>query len=639
MAGAETTARQFDQGCAYAPYNDAPESPHIMWTRPITDGGLIGGSYMSAAFYTGMSYEMKLSPPLVINGKYYYNLYPSGQGQGFAVLDLRTGEELWRNEEERITLGQIYQFESPNQHGGQPYLWNFGDTYKMFDGFTGEFILEIENVTAGSARFATYNGTIGDIQTYSLAGGNLTLWSASKCIGRLGEFGTTEGDQWRPWVAGASGPLDWNDGVIWSVPVPEHPGIGSINEFIVHPDVLVVRYYQPNFATGGIYAGLGWFLNVGYDTQTGAELWVHNRTMQGATYFVWQMLDYSYVGQKDANLYTFTARDQLRTYAFDIHTGEQLWVTEPRADAWGEFPSGQIVAYDHVYIAGWDGKVYAHNIADGSTDWVYSTGNAGADTPYGHWPLYSGIVAADDKIIASTGEHSPQTPLWRGEKIHVIDAHTGDKIWSISGWFISHGNLVADGYFVGLNGYDNQLYCFGKGPSETTVSAPKTAIPAGTKVLVEGSVLDLSPANEGTPCVAPESMAAWMEYMHMQQECPAEVTGVPVELTAIRESDGMTFDLGTKWTNGFYGIFDCEWTPEEEGQYTIYATFNGDVSYGSSSAATGIIVGPAPAAGGPIEPEGPAEGFVLGTTELAIIAVVIVAIVAIVAFFALRRRK
>jgi hypothetical protein len=95
MAGAETTARQFDQGCAYAPYNDAPESPHIMWTKPITDGGLIGGSYESAAFYTGMSYEMKLSPPVVINGKYYYNLYPSGQGQGFAVLDLRTGEELW----------------------------------------------------------------------------------------------------------------------------------------------------------------------------------------------------------------------------------------------------------------------------------------------------------------------------------------------------------------------------------------------------------------------------------------------------------------------------------------------------------------------------------------------------------------
>jgi outer membrane protein assembly factor BamB len=638
MPGYEGMFRFFDQGSAYAPNNDGPDSPHIMWTRPMTDGGLIGGTeYGSASFYTGMSYEMKLSTMIVIDGKYYYNRMPTGQGPGYIVLDLRTGEELRRDEENSISIGQIYQYESPNQHGGQSYLWDLGATYKMYDAFTGDFILEIENVTAGTARFGTYNYTIGDLQTYVLGGGNLTLWSASKCIGRLGAYGTTEGDQWRPWVSGASGPLDWKDGILWSVPVPAHPGIASIAEGIVHPDVLVAYYYQPNFATGGVYSGLGWFLNVGYDTKTGAELWVQNRTMQGATYLVWQMLDYSHVGQKDANLYTYTVRDQLKTYGFDINTGAQKWVTDARADAWGEFPSGQIVAYDHVYVAGFDGKVYAYNTADGTTDWVYSTGNAGADTPYGHWPLYSGLVAADDKIFASNGEHSPQTPLWRGEKLHVIDAHTGDPIWSISGWFISHGNIVADGYFVGLNAYDNQLYCFGKGPSETTVTAPKTAIPKGSKVLIEGTVLDLSTANEGTPCVSKDSMSAWMEYLHMQQECPAEVTGVPVSLMAMK-ADGSVVDLGTHWTNGFYGIFDCEWTPTEEGQYTLIATFLGDDSYGSSSAATGILVGPAVAAGGPIEPEPTEAPFI--TTELAIIiAVVVIAVIGVVAFWMLRKRK
>jgi hypothetical protein len=151
----------------------------------------------------------------------------------------------------------------------------------LFDAFNGDLITEIENVTAGSARFATYSFesqyVVGDLQTYALAGGNLTLWSASKCLPRAGDNpGTTDFDQFRPW---RKAKLDWKDGIVWSVPVPEHPGIGSINEFIVHPDVLVVRYYQPNFATGGIYAGLGWALNVGYDTQTGAELWVQNRTM------------------------------------------------------------------------------------------------------------------------------------------------------------------------------------------------------------------------------------------------------------------------------------------------------------------------------------------------------------------------
>ena len=158
--------------------------------------------------------------------------------------------------------------------------------------------------------------------------------------------------------------------------------------------------------------------------------------------------------------------------------------------------------------------------------------------------------------------------------------------------------------------------------------------------MIEGTVLDLSTANEGTPCVSKDSMSAWMEYLHMQQECPAEVTGVPVMLTAMKD-DGTVIDLGTKWTNGFYGIFDCEWTPEEEGQYTIIATFLGDDSYGSSSAATGILVGPAAAAAGPIEPEPtePTEAPFI-TTELAIIiAVVIIAVIGIVAFWVLRKRK
>ena len=612
--------RFFDQGCAYAPNNDGPDSPHIMWTRPITDGGIIGGEeYGSASFYTGMSYEMKLSTMIVINGKYYYNRMPSpGQGPGYIVVDLRTGEELWRNEENSINIGQIYQYESPNQHGGQPYLWNIGATYKMYDAFTGDFILEIENVTAGTARFGTYNYTIGDLQTYSLSGGNLTLWSASKCIGRLGAYGTTEGDQWRPWVAGASGPLDWKDGILWSVPVPAQPGIGQICEGIVHPDVLVVRYYQPNFAIS-IYNGLGWFLNVGYDTETGAELWVQNHTMQGNTYMVWQMLDYSHVGQKDANLYTYTVRDQLKTYAFDIYTGNQLWVSPAREDAWGEFPSGQLVAYDHVYIAAWDGKVYAHSLADGSVDWVYSTGNAGADTPYGHWPLYSGIVAADGKIFASTGEHSPQTPLWRGEKLHVIDAYTGDPIWSISGWFISHGNIVADGYFVGLNAYDNQLYCFGKGPSATTITASSKVIAKGDTVLIEGTITDQSTAQPDTPCVSKDSMSAWMEYLHMQQPIPMDATGVPVKLEAFG-ADGSYIEIGTV-TSDLNG-FRYEWTPTDEGVYTILATFAGDVSYGSSWAGTGLSVGPAP----PAPPEAE-EAPEYTTMDIVILVAVVIAII------------
>jgi len=631
MAAYDTTFRFFDQGSAFGPYSDAPDSPHIMWTRPITDGGIIGGKYSSTAYYTGLSYEMKLSPPLIINGRYYYNLFPADQGLGYAVLDLRTGEELWRNEEVWIDIGQIYDYESPNQHGGQTYLWSLGDTYKMYDAFTGDFILEIENVTGGTARFSD----VGDLLTYTIGGGNITLWKSSKCIPPLGEPGTTEGDQWRPWVAGQSGPLDWKDGIEWSVPIPAHPGLPGIQAAITDPDVIVAYYFQNDFAVS-FYSGLGWFLDVGYSATTGEELWVQNRTMQSATQFIWQMLDYSNTGDKEADIYTYHARDQLRSYGFNINTGEQVWVTDPLESGWAMFPSGQITAYGKYYICTYDGKVHAYNVDDGSFAWEYFGGNAGVDTPYGHFPYYSGILIADDKIFASNGEHSPSTPLWRGYKLHVIDAHTGEGLWNISGWFISHGNIVADGYFVGLNGYDNQLYCFGKGQSATTVTASQKVIAKGDTVLIEGTVTDQSVGQPDTPCVSKESMSAWMEYLHMQQLLPMDATGVPVKLEAFG-SDGSYIDIGTV-TSELTG-FMYEWTPPDEGLYTILATFYGDDSYGSSYAGTGLSVGSAPTPAEPIEPEEPAEAPFI-TTEIAIIAAVAVAvIVGIVAYWALRKRR
>ncbi|MEM2912591.1 MAG: Ig-like domain-containing protein, partial [Candidatus Bathyarchaeia archaeon] len=63
-------------------------------------------------------------------------------------------------------------------------------------------------------------------------------------------------------------------------------------------------------------------------------------------------------------------------------------------------------------------------------------------------------------------------------------------------------------------------------------------------------------------------------------------------------------------TNGFYGTFSHAWTPPEEGTYTIIAVFRGDESYGSSSAATGLLVTAAPP-----EPPTPATAEQAGTLQ------------------------
>jgi hypothetical protein len=143
------------------------------------------------------------------------------------------------------------------------------------------------------------------------------------------------------------------------------------------------------------------------------------------------------------------------------------------------------------------------------------------------------------------------------------------------------------------------MYVFGKGKSQTTITAPDIAVPKGQGIVVKGTVLDLSPAQPNTPCVSKDSMKTWMEYKHLQQPIDGlwhneTVTGVPVVLTAI-SSDGSFVDLGTVTTDGYYGTFSKTWAPDKEGDYKIIAQFAGDDSYGSSSASTTLSVGPAPA--------------------------------------------
>ena len=208
------------------------------------------------------------------------------------------------------------------------------------------------------------------------------------------------------------------------------------------------------------------------------------------------------------------------------------------------------------------------------------------------------------------------------------------------------GAVIADGYIVTLNLYDNQIYCYGKGPSETTVTAPDTGMLLGSNVMIRGTVTDQSAGAAGTPAMSDEDMSVWMEYMYMQQPMPEDAQGVKVKLTAI-DPNGNYQDIGYATTDAA-GNFGKSWVPPVPGDYHITATFEGSASYGSSYDTTYFTVDQAPTAAQPMEPESaateyeptePSEAPVI-TTELAIIvAVAIACIIGIVAFLALRKRK
>jgi outer membrane protein assembly factor BamB len=327
-------------------------------------------------------------------------------------------------------------------------------------------------------------------------------------------------------------------------------------------------------------------------------------------------------------------------FALDLYNGKIAWWSEAMDYPWDAAGFGGYSvqsAYGLLYRQAYSG-IYAFNWTNGKIVWKYE---APADYPYetpyineAGETMYSwniGANIADGKMYAYNTEHSATVPITRGWKFHCINATTGERIWQVAipGAASKHTADVGpihDGY-VQLFSSDGYMYWFGKGKSATTVTAPDIAAPLGTAVLIKGTVLDQSPAQPGTPCVSTDSVAAWMEHVHLQRDLPANVTGVTVSLDTV-DPNGNYVHIDDVTTDGYSGTFGYTWEPEVPGQYTVTATFMGDASYGSSFAQTYVTVGPAPTVAPTTEPE-PAPDYtwtIVGMGIAIIIAVIIATI-------------
>ncbi len=215
--------------------------------------------------------------------------------------------------------------------------------------------------------------------------------------------------------------------------------------------------------------------------------------------------------------------------------------------------------------------------------------------------------------------------------VRCINVDNGAELWKVSIWGSSVA--VADGYLVTLNDYDNQLYCFGKGQTATTVLAPQLNVPNGDSVLITGTVSDQSAGAKGTPAISDDDMRAWMEYTYMQQSKPAAAKGVPVKLTAT-DPNGNNQDIGVT-TSDAMGNYAIQWTPSISGMYKVTASFEGTNSYFASAAETTFVVSkplatamptaaPSAVAGSNIVP---LETFYAFAAVMVILMIVVIAVV------------
>jgi outer membrane protein assembly factor BamB len=589
-------------------YTTAPETAHIVWTKQLQLGGIVGGDEW--AYYTGLSYEGRFSPPIIMNGVLFYNLPlgNKGSGGGSVAVDIRTGEQLWYKEDMTLSLGQVFNYESPNQHGAYAYLWQTGSTYKMYDPLTGNLLLTLANASTGRITF----GEQGEMLVYLLSNTWHAMWNSSYASYNYPGITGTNAWQWRPPIGTTQ---DWRAGIQWNVTIPDVPGsqrVAALGEGVI---------------IGAGQSGDTTVTTAGYSMTTGEMLWTMNITSNVANrpnYFIVP------IGN---GVFTFFKQETMEFYAYDIDTGKLVWgPTEPYDNAWGMYTSSSgglgasnpQIAYDTLYSVAYDGKVHAYDIETGEHLWDFSTGSAGFETAYGTYPLGSGTFAiADGKIYAATGEHSPNTPMWRGGRIYSVNATSGEGVWNLTGWW--QNPAIADGYLTAFNSYDGNVYSIGKGQTSTTVSAPMTAVTAGTEMVIQGSVLDQSPGATDTPAICDEYMTQWMEYLYMQQTKPNDAYGVAVSIDAIDPNNNYVH-LGDTVSDasGHYG-FAWE-TPNIPGQYTIIATFEGSNSYYSSFAETTAIVSePAPTATPTPTPVQPAtDTYVIGMGVAIIITIAII---------------
>ena len=245
---------------SFQPYSRAPKSSHILWTRPITFGGIAGGSHGNIPYYDGLSYERRFHHPVIIQGRLYYNEYPQKRyaidnpPPGIYCVDLRTGEELWWKNSS-LTYGQIYDYNSPNAHGTLAYLWFASPTgfegipgtqWIMYDAFNGIRLATIQNMTGGTV--ATSDD--GSILKYTLntREDTLTLWNSSRCVWyRYGDiFQANYYWNWRPPYGGP--PLDASNGISWEVEIPSDL-TGSISR--VFEDKIIGSYGLRSFLVSG----------------------------------------------------------------------------------------------------------------------------------------------------------------------------------------------------------------------------------------------------------------------------------------------------------------------------------------------------------------------------------------------------
>jgi len=583
-------------------YTTAPNTGHIVWTKPTHFGGVVGAPISSGqeSQYTSTSILINFYEPIILNGVLFFTHRVSASSSivGWSALDLRTGEKVWERTageagNEVLKMGQIMRFHTQQEYGATAYLWSTAGSGRMriYDAASGNYLANVSGVQSAS-YILDYSGIQqGTLLGYYASGGYITMWNSTNMI--------TNSTWDKATFCKFSGNYDWWKGIMWNTTEIPKTGLNvnmnssqSMSLAAVTPEILLTRY-QPSMGSF-MEMNAGWQITAGFDAKTGQKLWGPlNQSLPVAESIALLCARDGY--------YVLHNKDTDNAYIYSLKTGALLWgPIQLQGNAYSTISRGGEIAYGKAYIWDLGGYVSAINLETGEIAWTLTPRSAGYDTPFGVYPLwhFGTHSICDGKLFLSEGRmyDPPLSPSYR----LVVNCTDGSIVWDILHYSGRITGAHADTYFVDWNSFDNHIYSFGKGPTTTTVVTPNVQVPIGNKVLIQGSVMDTSAGTKtyekqsrfpnGVPAIADANMSVWMEYVYMQQTKPKfeDISGVPVHLTALDPNNNW-LDLGTV-TSDANGKYSFAFNPDNTGIYKIFATFEGSESYYTSSAETSVLI-------------------------------------------------
>jgi len=645
--------------------DDAPETAHILWAKPETAGGLVGGtldSYYGAeeevsqvGFDTGDAYEGKFASRLILDGKLYYNKY-AGPSVGdvdiyreYVCVDLHTGEELWSKvfmDNLTLSFGQLMYWQTYDFMGVYDYLWAtanaatlrrlgldaslVGTTWIAFDSFTGEWVYTMTNVPSG---IQTY-GPRGEILIYNvdLSHGYMTMWNSTNipALHANTNYASMGWGQWRPYgkTVNATGPIDVTIGGDGLSPVgtepyqPSHLPTGLAGyqlNVTISPDLKgsVRAVFPVDKAIGSDFSNTevtSWGINL----ESGKEGQVlYNKIVSAPAAWKTGNLTIQYqTSSKD--IYLYWAQEIMKFYGFSAESGDYLWEiadSQNYLNFYGtttERPA--LIAYGKIFSSGTSGIVYCYDIETGDLLWTYEAVDPYSEILWANnWWLYP-VFITDGKIYYSQVEHSVNQPMPRGGPFICLNATTGEVIFRANGLF--RGTLwgglaiIGDSIIATQDTYDLRIYAIGKGPSATTVSAGPEGSVLGSSVVVKGMVTDISPGTEDYALTArfPNGVPVVADenqsdwMLYVYKQFPRPADVIGVEVVVtVHDPNNNNYEVG-RAASDENGFYSVAFTPPVPGKYAIYATFDGSKAYYGSHAETAITVDDAPPATPPPTP-------------------------------------